>query len=205
VTIQKATNIHWHPGNISQQERWKKLRCHGGTLWFTGLSGSGKSTIASALEKSLIEARVPTYRLDGDNVRHGLNQDLDFTAEGRRENIRRIGEVTRLFADSGMLSLCSFISPYRQQRDTIRELHAAADLTFLEVFVDTPLDVCEERDPKGLYQKARAGKINQFTGIDSPYEPPNSPDLVLETATMDINLCTRACMDLLRKRGLIVA
>ena len=199
----KATNIHWHEGDISRDERWKALNCTGVTLWFTGLSGSGKSTVASALEQALVNEGVSCYRLDGDNIRHGLNKNLGFSAEDRTENIRRIGEVAKLFADAGVISLTSFISPYRADRDLCRELHDKAGLKFFEVFVDTPLEVCEQRDPKGLYKKARAGEIKGFTGIDDPYEAPEKAELVLKTAEHDVDACVRQCVDLLARAGVL--
>jgi bifunctional enzyme CysN/CysC len=155
---------------------------HGVTVWFTGLSGSGKSTIASAVAVELTRRGVLTYTLDGDNLRHGLNGDLGFSAEARTENVRRVAEVARLFADAGVVALVPLISPYRAGREHARALHEAAGLEFLEVFVDAPLDVCEARDPKGLYAKARAGELTGFTGIDDPYEPPSAPDLVIPAA-----------------------
>ena len=193
----KATNVHWHPGNLTRDERWKALGVHGATVWFTGLSGSGKSTIASALEQTLVQRGVPAFRLDGDNVRHGLNANLGFSAEDRAENIRRIGEVARLFAEAGVIALTSFISPYTADRDRVRALHEASGLAFLEVFVDTPLDVCESRDPKGLYAKARAGALSGFTGVDDPYEPPTRPELVLHAGEQEVEACVAACLDLL--------
>lgn len=199
----KATNVHWHEGNITREERWKALGCKGATLWFTGLSASGKSTIAVALEQVLVQMGQPAYRLDGDNIRMGLNKNLGFSAEDRAENIRRIGEVAKLFADSGALALTSFISPYRADRDLCRELHAKDGLGFVEVFVDTPIEVCEERDPKGLYKKARAGQIKGFTGIDDPYEAPHKPELVLKPATMSVQDSVDACVEMLRERGLL--
>jgi adenylylsulfate kinase len=195
-----STNIHWHAGNLSRDERWAALNSRGCTLWFTGLSASGKSTIASALEQHLVSRGVHAYRLDGDNIRFGLNKNLGFSAEDRAENIRRIGEVAKLFADSGAIALTSFISPYRKDRDLARELHEkqkTGAITFLEVFVDTPIEVCEQRDPKGLYKKARAGEIKGFTGIDDPYEAPLKPELVLKPQTMSVEDSVRACLDLL--------
>ena len=203
---QKATNVHWHEGDISRDERWKALGAKGVTLWFTGLSASGKSTIASALEQVLVSRGIHSYRLDGDNIRMGLNKNLGFSAEDRAENIRRIGEVAKLFADSGSVVMTSFISPYRGDRDLCRKLHAEAKpsaLGFIEVFVDTPIEVCEARDPKGLYKKARAGQIKGFTGIDDPYEPPLNPELVLKTADLSVQQCVDKCVDLLKTRGLI--
>lgn len=206
MTQVKATNIHWHEGNLKRDERWGNLKAKGCTMWFTGLSASGKSTIASALEQVLVQRGIHCYRLDGDNIRMGLNKNLGFSAEDRAENIRRIGEVAKLFADSGCVALTSFISPYRKDRDLCRELHekdAGGSIAFIEVFVDTPIEVCEQRDPKGLYKKARAGQLKGFTGIDDPYEAPAKPELVLRPATMSVEQSVQACLDLLKKRGLI--
>lgn len=199
----KATNVHWHEGIISREERWKTLKCKGGTMWFTGLSASGKSTIACALEQVLIANGVNSYRLDGDNIRMGLNKNLGFSAEDRAENIRRIGEVAKLFADSGAVTLTSFISPYIRERDLARTLHEEGELPFMEVYVDCPIDVCEKRDPKGLYKKARAGEIKGFTGIDDPYEAPPNAELVINPAELSVDECVRECLELLRNRGLI--
>ena len=171
-------NIAWHEGGVARGDRASV----GATVWFTGLSGSGKSTVAAALERILVAAGRPAYLLDGDNLRHGLNADLGFSAADRSENIRRVGEVARLFADAGVVALVPVISPYRADRDRVRGIHAAVGLPFVEVFVDTPLEVCEARDAKGLYAKARAGEITGFTGIDDPYEPPSNPDLRLTPA-----------------------
>lgn len=203
MTQVKATNVHWHEGNITREERWKALGVKGATLWFTGLSASGKSTIAVALEQVLVQMGQPAYRLDGDNIRMGLNKNLGFSAEDRAENIRRIGEVAKLFADSGALALTSFISPYRADRDMCRELHKNDNLDFIEVFVDTPIELCEQRDPKGLYKKARAGQIKGFTGIDDPYEAPSNPELVLKPETMSVQDSVDACVAMLKKRGLL--
>lgn len=178
----KAENIVWHHGQLTHAERCRQLKARGCTLWFTGLSGSGKSTIASALEAELVRRGVFAYRLDGDNIRHGLNANLGFSAADREENIRRIGEVAKLFADAGVIAITSFISPYRADRARVRALHEAAGLPFVEVFVNTPIEVCEARDPKGLYKKARAGEIKGFTGIDDPYEAPERPEIDLKTA-----------------------
>ena len=168
-------NVVWHRGAVDRADRPSA----GATVWFTGLSGSGKSTVAAELERALVAAGRPAYLLDGDNLRHGLNADLGFTAADRSENIRRVGEVARLFADAGVVALVPVISPYRADRDRARSIHEAAGVPFVEVFVDTPLEVCEARDPKGLYAKARAGEIKGFTGIDDPYEAPLHPDLRL--------------------------
>lgn len=174
-------NITWHEGHVDRNERERLLRQKGCTIWFTGLSASGKSTLAFTLEHTLIQRNRLAYVLDGDNVRHGLNQDLGFSAEDREENIRRIGEVAKLFADAGFITITSFISPYRQERTLAREIHAKSGLFFVEVFVDAPLDICEIRDPKGLYKKARSGDLTGFTGIDDPYELPQNPDIVIKS------------------------
>jgi bifunctional enzyme CysN/CysC len=170
-----SSNVTWHPGDVARADRPSR----GATVWLTGLSGSGKSTVAAATERRLVDAGRPAYVLDGDNLRLGLNGDLGFSAADRTENVRRVGHVARLLADAGVVVLVPLISPYRADRDVVRELHVAAELPFLEVFVDTPLELCEQRDPKGLYKQARAGEIKGFTGIDDPYEAPNAPELVL--------------------------
>ena len=178
-----SPNVVWHEQGTSSDERWKATDIHGATVWLTGLSGSGKSTIAGAVADLLALSGALTYTLDGDNLRHGLNGDLGFSSEDRAENVRRIAEVARLFADAGVVALVPVISPFRAGREHARRLHEAAGLAFLEVFVDAPIDVCESRDPKGLYAKARAGELPGFTGIDDPYEAPISPELVVSTAT----------------------
>jgi adenylylsulfate kinase len=200
---QVATNIHWHDGEITREEREKAMGQKGATLWMTGLSGSGKSTIAVALEQVLAQRGFKAYRLDGDNVRHGLNKNLGFSAEDRTENIRRIGEVSKLFADAGIIAVNSFISPYVADRDTVRALHAEAGLPYLEIFVDAPLEVAEERDPKGLYKKARAGEIKGFTGIDDPYEAPEKAELHLRTDQHDVAGCVQQVIDLLVSHKII--
>lgn len=199
----KPEHIVWHQGDLTHAERCRQLKVRGCTLWFTGLSGSGKSTIASALEAELVRRGVFAYRLDGDNIRHGLNADLGFSSAHREENIRRIAEVARLFADSGAIAITSFISPYRADRDKARALHQAAGLPFLEVFVNTPLEVCEARDPKGLYKKARAGEIEGFTGIDDPYEPPQSPEIELPTTRQSVEQSVQALIVGLQDAGLL--
>ena len=196
-------NLVWHHCTISREERWRLVGAHGCTVWFTGLPASGKSTLASTLEGVLIENGHRAYRLDGDNIRHGLNSDLGFSAADRAENIRRISEVARLFADSGCVALTAFISPYVADRDRCRALHQRDGLPFLEVFLDTPLAVCEMRDPKGMYKKARAGQLKGFTGVDDPYEPPPHPELVLNTGILDVTTCIEACLDLLRRHQVI--
>ena len=204
MTKQVATNITWHEGSVSRAERNRNLGQKGATVWFTGLSGSGKSTIAVALEQVLLQQGKHAYCLDGDNVRHGLNKNLGFSAEDREENIRRIGEVAKLFADAGLVALTSFISPYRADRDKARALHDADDLAFIECYVECPLDVAEERDPKGLYKKARAGEIKGFTGIDDPYEEPAKPELVLRTDQHSVAECVQQVLDLLDEKGVLL-
>jgi len=180
--LSKATNITWHSSHVERVKREELLKQKGCTIWLTGLPASGKSTIAFTLEHRLLEDSYLAYVLDGDNVRHGLNGNLGFSAEDREENIRRIGEVAKLFADAGVITITSFISPYHQDRDRARKIHDETGLPFVEVYVDTPVEVCEERDPKGLYQKARRGEIRGFTGVDDPYEPPRNAEIVLKTS-----------------------
>jgi len=180
----KANNITWHEGHVNRQVREDMLQQRGCTIWMTGLPSSGKSTLAFTLEHALVRRNRLAYVLDGDNVRHGLNQNLGFSTEDREENIRRIGEVAKLFADAGFITMTSFISPYRKDRDIARRIHGEADLFFMEVFVDAPIEICERRDPKGLYKKARRGEIKGFTGIDDPYETPQNPDLVIPSAQL---------------------
>ena len=179
MTKIKATNVTWHEGHVGREEREKMLNQKGTLLWLTGLSGSGKSTVAFTVEHALMQRGHLAYVADGDNIRHGLNKNLGFSEEDRMENIRRIGEVGKLYVDTGIITLSSFISPYRRDRDANRELLGPGE--FIEVYVQAPLDVCEERDPKGLYKKARAGEIKGFTGIDDPYEEPLKPEMVIET------------------------
>lgn len=200
---QVATNITWHEGHVDRADRNKLLRQRGATIWFTGLSASGKSTIAFTLEHALVERGRLAYVLDGDNVRHGLNKNLGFSPEDRTENIRRIGEVAKLFADAGVLTCTSFISPYRADRDQAREMHAAAELPFIEVFVKATVEACEERDPKGLYKKARAGEIPEFTGISAPYEEPAKAEIVLDTAELRPEQAAQVVLDYLAERGLL--
>jgi adenylylsulfate kinase len=200
---QIATNVTWHDGEISRQDRYQILRQKGATIWFTGLSGSGKSTIAVALEMALYSMGKLSYRLDGDNVRLGINKNLGFSEADRKENIRRIGEIAKLFGDAGTISLSSFISPYKADRDEVRALHDAAGLPFVEVFVDCSLAVAEGRDPKGLYKKARAGQIKNFTGIDDPYEAPESPEIHLRTDEMTIQEEVTTVIDYLMTHDII--
>ncbi len=204
MTKQKATNVTWQDGEVSRENRFTILRQRGATIWFTGLSGSGKSTIAVALESALYQIGKLSYRLDGDNVRLGINKNLGFSERDRKENIRRIGEVTKLFGDAGVISLSSFISPYKIDRDEVRQLHDQAGLEFIEVFVDCPLEEAEKRDPKGLYKKARAGEIKNFTGIDDPYEAPTNAEIHLRTDEMTVAQEVQIILDHLEDNGLIL-
>jgi len=199
----KSTNIVWHDGEVTRQDRAKVLGHKGCTLWLTGLSGSGKSTVGVALEKALTARGVLCYRLDGDNVRHGLNANLGFGADDRKENIRRVGEVAKLFADAGVVTISSFISPYQKDRDQVRKIHEDAGLTFLEVSINTPIEICEQRDPKGLYKKARAGEIKGFTGIDDPYEVPERAEIVLATGEKPVEESVDELLGALISHGLI--
>ena len=196
---QKATNITWHEGHITQADRERVLGQRGVTIWLTGLSGSGKSTIAVAAEKVLLERGRAAYVLDGDNVRHGLNKNLGFSPEDRTENIRRIGEVAKLFTEAGIITLTSFISPYRSDRDAVREIMEAG--AFIEVLVDASVETCESRDVKGLYKKARAGEIPEFTGISAPYEAPEKPELVLDTNTQSVEESVGSLIRFLEEKG----
>lgn len=200
---QRATNITWHEGHVNREERNKLLKQKGCTLWFTGLSASGKSTFAYTLEHMLVQQGRLAYVLDGDNIRHGLNKNLGFSAEDRAENIRRIGEVAKLFGDAGLITMTSFISPYRADRDTVRALHDAGQLPFIEIHVDTPIETCEQRDPKGLYKKARAGQLKNFTGIDDPYEAPAKPEMTLDAAKISPQEAALAILEYLQKRGIL--
>lgn len=196
-------HIVWHQHAITHSERARQKGHRGAILWFTGLSGAGKSTLAGALEAELFRRGLHSYLLDGDNVRHGLCKDLGFSLEDRRENIRRVGEVAKLMLDAGLLVLSAFVSPQRAERDLVRAL--VGDGEFIEVHVATPLDVCESRDPKGLYQKARAGEIKDFTGISSPYEAPVSAELVIDTSEGDLDSQVAKLVDYLISGGYIPA
>ena len=196
---QKATNITWHEGSVTPQERHANMGQKGVTLWMTGLSGSGKSTVAVALEQVLLQRGKHAYRLDGDNIRMGLNKNLGFSPEDRTENIRRIGEVAKLFTSAGILTLTAFISPYREDRNAVRAI--LEDGEFIEVLVDASLETCEERDPKGLYKKARAGEIKGFTGIDAPYEAPEKPELTLDSDGKGIEELAQEVIDYLEKNN----
>ncbi len=201
MTEIRATNITWHEGHVNRDEREALLKQKGVLIWMTGLSGSGKSTIAYTLEHALVQRGHLAYVLDGDNIRHGLNKNLGFSAEDREENIRRIGEVAKLFADTGVITITAFISPYRKDRDNNREL--LGDGEFVEVYCKAPLEVCEDRDPKGLYKKARAGEIKGFTGIDDPYEEPLKPELVIETDKLSPQEAAVALIEMLESQGKI--
>ncbi|KAG0737108.1 hypothetical protein G6F29_012259 [Rhizopus arrhizus] len=198
-----ATNITWHEGSVSLKERQELLKQKGYTIWFTGLSASGKSTLATALEQTLLHSGISAYRLDGDNIRFGLNKNLGFGPEDRTENIRRISEVAKLFADATVVAMTAFISPYRADRDSARALHEAAGIPFIEVFVDAPLEVVESRDPKGLYKKAKAGEIKEFTGISAPYEAPLKPEIHIHTDQVTIEQGVELIIDYLLKNQLL--
>jgi len=198
----KSSNVTWHAQTVNKKARAQQKSQKPAVLWFTGLSGAGKSTVANALEKALFQRGHHSYLLDGDNVRHGLNRDLGFSDDDRVENIRRIGEVARLMADSGLVVLTAFISPFRADRAMVREL--MEDGEFVEIHVDAPLDVCETRDPKGLYAKARAGVINNFTGIDSPYEAPEDPEVTVDTSRLSVDECVEELLAYLKRRGILI-
>ena len=201
MTKIKATNITWHEGHVGRDQREALLHQKGVLIWFTGLSASGKSTIAYTLEHALIQRSHLAYVLDGDNIRHGLNKNVGFSAEDRKENIRRIAEVGKLFVDTGVIACTAFISPYLADRQAAREV--IGNDNFIEVFVDTSLEVCEKRDPKGLYKKARNGEIKGFTGIDDPYEAPLDPELVIDAAKEAPADATVRIIELLEERGKI--
>ncbi len=199
VSKTKSTNLTWHEGQVSRTDRQSLLGQRGCTIWLTGLSGSGKSTIAVAAEKALKDLGRLTYILDGDNIRMGLNSNLGFSPDDRTENIRRIGEVSKLFTDAGIIVFSSFISPYRADRDAIREIMGDGD--FVEVWVDASVETCEGRDVKGLYKKARAGEIPEFTGISAPYEEPTKPELVLDTNRLSVDESVAQVLSFLQKNG----
>lgn len=200
---QKATNVHWHDHRVSSEDREKLKGQRGAVLWFTGLSGAGKSTIANTVDHKLHSQGKHTYLLDGDNIRMGLNKNLGFSAEDRAENIRRIGEVAKLFSDAGLITLTAFISPYRRDRDAVRAL--LPDGEFVEVYVKASLDTCEGRDPKGLYKKARAGEIKGFTGIDDPYEEPEQAEIILDSDGKGIDDLADEVIAYLASKGLLSA
>jgi adenylylsulfate kinase len=201
MTTQKATNITWHEGALNKQDREKLLDQKGVVIWFTGLPSSGKSTLAHAIEEQLFRRGHLSFVLDGDNIRHGLNKNLGFSPEDREENIRRIGEVAKLFADAGLITMTAFISPYRKDRD--RNRHLLNEDEFIEVFVKVSLDEAERRDPKGLYKRARAGEIKEFTGIDAPYEEPLDPELVIDTNELDLEESADIVIQYLEAKNII--
>merc|ERR1719228_569706 len=204
---QKATNVYAEKHKVSRSKRGEVLGSRGGfrgcTIWFTGLSGAGKTTISFALESYLVARGIPAYGLDGDNVRTGLNKNLGFAPEDREENIRRVGEVAKLFADSGVVALCSFVSPYNKDRELGRQLHKSVGLPFFEIHVATSLEECEKRDVKGLYKKARAGVIKGFTGIDQPYELPTNPEINCKTVDRTVDECVEQILEVLQAEGII--
>jgi len=196
----KSKNIYWHEGNITKKDRERLAKHRGVCLWFTGLSGSGKSSIARETENLLYEKGIRTYVLDGDNIRHGLNSDLGFSPEDRNENIRRIGEVAKLFVDAGIIVMTAFISPYRQDRDRVRKILNEGE--FIEIYVEADLETCEKRDPKGLYKKARLGEIKEFTGISAPYEKPENPELIINTSKeTNVKENSKKIVEYLEKNG----
>jgi adenylylsulfate kinase len=200
---QIATNITWHEGSVTREERQKLLNQKGVIVWMTGLSASGKSTIACILEQMLLHKKKQAYRLDGDNIRMGLNKNLGFSAEDRAENIRRIGEVAKLFADSGVIAITSFISPYKKDRDAVRAGTKPGE--FIEIYVQVSLAEAEKRDPKGLYKKARAGQLKGFTGIDDPYEAPETPEMVIETEKLKPQEAAEKILVYLEQKGHLTA
>jgi adenylylsulfate kinase len=195
----KSENIKWHHSEVTKEHRRQLNNHKSAVLWLTGLSGSGKSTISVEMEKELHNAGVRTFRLDGDNIRHGLNKNLGFHPEDRKENIRRIGEVSKLMVEAGLITLAAFISPYREDRDEIRELLAEGE--FIEVFVDASLETCKSRDPKGLYKKVRKGEIEGFTGIEAPYEVPTDPEIIVDTNIQSIEESVRTIISYLKRKG----
>ena len=197
----KSTNIKWHHGKITREDRVALMKQKGLTVWLTGLSGSGKSTIAVELEHALLENGHQAYILDGDNIRHGLNKNLGFSPDDRSENIRRIGEVAKLFTDANIITVTAFISPYRADRDNARRLQKPGE--FIEVYVKCPIEVCEERDTKGLYKKARAGEVKEFTGISAPYEEPENAEMIIDTSEMNLEQSVRAILKYLEEKGYI--
>jgi len=201
MSTPKSRNIVWHEGNVTKADRERISGHRSCTVWMTGLSASGKSTLAVALEKALWDRGIHSFVLDGDNVRHGLNKDLGFSPEARNENIRRVGEVAKLFTEAGVINATAFISPYRADRDQVRALMAKGD--FIEVYVDCPIEVCEQRDPKGLYKKARAGQIPEFTGVSAPYEAPLDPELTVKTAELSEEQALQKLLEFLQGQGYI--
>lgn len=203
VTPAVSSNVVWHNATVTRERREAQNGHRGAIIWFTGLSGSGKSTLAHATEEALHQKGCRTFVLDGDNVRHGLCGDLSFTPEGRIENIRRVGELAKLFMEAGIIVLTAFISPYRTDRERVRSMVKEGE--FIEVYCNTPIEICEDRDVKGLYKKARAGQIAEFTGITSPYEAPNTPELSLNTGTVELEECVQQVLDGIMQRGILLA
>jgi adenylylsulfate kinase len=201
--MKEDLNLYWHAPSVTVQQRWKLNGNKSCVLWFTGLSASGKSTLANAVSKQLHLDGIKSYVLDGDNIRHGLNKDLDFSPEARKENIRRVGEVAKLFIDAGLIVMAAFISPFREDRRNARRLFRDED--FIEIFLKCSLAECEKRDPKGIYKKARAGQLKEFTGISSPYEEPDNPELIIETASTDIAGSVRVILNHLLDKQIIYA
>lgn len=196
-----STNVVWHHATVTRTRREAQNGHRGAIIWFTGLSGSGKSTLAHAVEESLYQHGCRTFVLDGDNVRHGLCGDLGFTSEDRQENIRRIGEMAKLFMEAGVIVLTAFISPYRADRDRVRDMVEQGN--FIEIYCDTPIDICETRDAKGMYQKARSGELAYFTGISAPYEVPTKPEIAVDTGTLELDICVQQVIDEIMQRGII--
>lgn len=200
-----SPDVRWHANEVAREARWAALGGSGATVWFTGLPGSGKSTVAAAVERRLVAAQVPAFLLDGDNLRHGLNADLGFSAADRAENVRRVAEVARLLADAGMVAVASLISPYAEGRRRARAVHEEVGLRFVEVFVDTPQEECERRDPKGLYARARNGEIKGFTGVDDVYERPLNPELELGCNSLSVGQAVEQVLTLLADLAIIRA
>jgi adenylylsulfate kinase len=199
----RSHDVTWHEGQVLRADRERLLGQRGCVVWLTGLSGSGKSTVAVGVESRLVGAGRLAYRIDGDNLRHGLNRNLGFSPDDRAENVRRTGEVCRILADAGVVVLASLVSPFRADRERVRAMHDEAGIPFLEVFVDVPLEVAEARDPKGLYRKARAGEITDFTGVQQAYERPQAPEITLDTASMSADACALFVVQALRDRQLV--
>lgn len=197
----ESKNITWHASEVTKDERLQRNQHKSAVIWFTGLSGSGKSTISVELEKALFNHQIHTYRLDGDNVRHGLNRNLGFSPEDRKENIRRIGEVSKLMVDAGLITVTAFISPYKSDREAVRQLLDTDD--FIEVYTQCSLSECENRDPKGLYKKVRSGEIAEFTGVNAPYEAPTQPEIILDTETLSVEASVSKIMDYLQQHQYI--
>jgi len=201
MRVGKATNVVWHQTKVTRKQREELLRQRGVVLWFTGLPSSGKSTIANEVAHLLHQRGHLAYLLDGDNIRHGLNKDLGFSPQEREENIRRIGEVANLFADAGLITMTAFISPYRRDREKVRQL--LGEGRFIEIYVNCPLEVCEQRDPKGMYARAKKGEIPEFTGISAPYEPPGNPEIELRTDLMNVKQCAQKVVEYLEREKIV--